>query len=178
MKSALVAAVVCGAAAVALVADAPRISRAAMSQLEGQIDKLFGSGHNIIEGNTRGVYLDGYGAVFTTMLSVPTKEPSPFNDFSKKDISEVRDTKLKQLPALREKIRESLLTMAASPALDSVRPGEQVVCGVMLFYYTWEDTHGLPREILMQAEKQQLLSVQRGQVPRTQLEAMLKVQDQ
>ena len=68
--------------------------------------------------------------------------------------------------------------MAASPALDSVRPGEQVVCGVTLFYYTWEDTHGLPREILMQAEKQKLLSVQRGQAPRTQLEAMLKVQEQ
>lgn len=176
MKRILAIAFLCG---FALLADAPRISRLAMSQLEAQVDKLFASDPRLmIEGNTRGVYLDGYGAVFTTMVSVPTKVPSPFNDFSKKDMLEVRDTKLKELPALRDKMRQSLLMMAASPALDGVRPAEQVVCGVTLFYYKWENTAGLPREIMIQAEKQQLVSVQSGRVPRNQLEALLKVQEQ
>jgi hypothetical protein len=176
VKLVLAGALVCGAV---LLADAPRIGRAAMSQLEGQVDKLFAGGSTfIIEGNTRGVYLDGYGAVFTTMLSVPSKVPTPFNDFSKKDILAVRETKLKALPALRDRMQQSLLAMASSPALDSVRPGEQVVCGVTLFYYSWEDTHGLPREILMQAEKQKLLGVQNGRVPKTELASFLKVQEQ
>ena len=47
-----------------------------------------------------------------------------------------------------------------------------------LFYYKWENTAGLPREIMIQAEKQQLISVQSGRVPRNQLEALLKVQEQ
>jgi hypothetical protein len=176
VKRALIAALLC---AVVLLADAPRINRAAVSLLEGQVDKLFASGSTfIIEGNTRGIYLDGYGAVFTTMVSVPSKVPSPFNDFSKKDIMAVRETKLKALPALRDRIQQSLLVMASSPALDSVRPNEQVVCGVMLFYYSWEDTHGLPREITMQAEKQKLLGVQNGRVPKTELASLLKVQEQ
>ncbi len=168
-------------AAIALVADAPRVGRFAMSRLEGQIDALFSTGPNAssVEGNTRGVYLDGYGAVFTTMLSVvPTPTPNPFNNFSLKDIMAVHNTKLKQLPFLREKMRQSLLVMSASPALEGVRPGEQVVCGVTLFYFKWEDTTGLPREILMQGEKQKLLSVQSGRVPRSQLDAMLRTQEQ
>lgn len=176
MKRVLAAALFCG---VVLLADAPRVSRLAMSQLEAQVDKLFANGTSFfIEGNTRGVYLDGYGAVFTTMVSVPTKIPSPFNDFSKKDIMQVRQTKLGALPALRDRIQQSLLVMAASPALDSVRPNEQVVFGVTLFYYKWEDTAGLPREILMQAEKQKLLGVQNGRVPKTELASLLKVQEQ
>lgn len=178
MKRILLVALACGAVSAVLLADAPRISRFAMSKLEAQLDGLFASDAFTLEGNTRGVYLDGYGAVFTTMVSVRTPTPNPFNNFSQKDIAAVHNTKLKELPALREKIRQALLIMASSGSLDGVREKEQVVCGVTLFYFKWEDTSGLPRQILMQAEKQQLLSVETGRVPRTELVSLLKVQEQ
>lgn len=178
MKRTFVAILICGACAALLLADAPLINRFAMSKLEAQIDALFDTDMCNVLGNTRGVYLDGYGAVFTTLVNVRTELPNPFNDFTATKILQIHDTKLKELPALREKLRQSLLILAASPQLDSVRPGEQVVSGVTVFYYKWENTHGLPREIIMQAEKQKLLSVQSGRVPREQLEAMLKVQEQ
>jgi hypothetical protein len=37
-------------------------------------------------------------------------------------------------------------------------PGEQVVLAVSLFHYSWEDYSGLPGQIVMQAERQKLLS--------------------
>ena len=46
--------------------------------------------------------------------------------------------------------------------LDDVPPSEQIVLGVALFYFSWEDTSGLPSQVLMQAEKRKLVEVQTG----------------
>lgn len=167
-------------AAIAGFGDAPRISRIALSRLEGQIDSGFAAGPDSFDiwSNTRGVYLDGYGAVFTTMISLaPTPIPNPFHQLTQKDTVSVHDRKLKELPALRAKMRETLLNMAESPALDSVRPNEQVVCGVTLFYYKWEDTAGLPGQIVMQGEKGKLLDVRMGRTARSDLASIIKTQE-
>jgi len=112
-------------------------------------------------------------------VSLRTEVPNPFNNFTPKKIAEIHATKLKMMPAVREKMRQSLLLMASSSGLDAVPPDEQVVFDVTLFYYTsWEDMHGLPKEILMQSSKRKLLDVQQGRVPMTQLESLLKVQEQ
>jgi hypothetical protein len=162
------------------LADAPRVNWQALSRLEGQIDGLFTKGPNPCDiiGNTRGMYLDNYGAVFTTLIAVvPTPTPNPFRDFTAKDIMDVHQRKIRQLPILREKMRETMLVMVASPALEGVRPEEQIVCGVSLFYYKWENVTGLPAQIIMQAEKRKLLDVQAGRLPMSQLDSIIKVQE-
>jgi hypothetical protein len=46
-----------------------------------------------------------------------------------------------------------------------------------LFYYKWEDTAGLPSQILMQAERQKLLDVQLGRASRSSVDAIIHVQE-
>ena len=183
MKRALMGIPVLGIAALALaimaLADSPRISRFAMARLEAQIDGAFTLGPSSFDilGNTRGVYLPGYGAVFTTMVSPPTPIPTPFRELSLKDILEIHDRKLRMVPVLREKMRDAMFTMAESPALDSVQLNEQIVCGATMFYFKWEDTAGLPSQIVMQAEKGKLLDVKSGRIPRSQLDSVIKTQE-
>jgi hypothetical protein len=54
-----------------------------------------------------------------------------------------------------------LAETAADADLDPVPPTEKIAIGVTLFYYKWEDSSGLPRQIVMSAEKQQLLQARR-----------------
>jgi hypothetical protein len=173
-----------GIAALALVAtafaDVPRISRFALARLEAQIDRAFASEPTPFDiiGDTRGVYLAGYGAVFTTMISLaPTPIPNPFHELTLKDTLQIHERKLHQLPVLRDRMRETLLGLAESPALDSVHLNEQIVCGATMFYFKWEDTTGLPSQIVMQAEKGKLLDVKSGRIPRSQLDSVIKTQE-
>ena len=173
-------ALVLAASAIA-AADTARIGRGALARLESRLDNYLVNSDKPCQllGNTRGVYLDGYGAVFTTMVSlVPTPVPNPFNDFSQKDIVQVHERKLKQLPVMNEKMQTMLLMMAADPGLEAVRPHEQIVCGISFFYYKqWEILTGLPSQIVMQGEKQKLLDVQSGRIPRSELDSIVKVQE-
>jgi hypothetical protein len=109
-------------------------------------------------GSTRGVYLDGYGAVFSTELNlIVSPNLSPFHPaFSKIEIAHIHDRKVQRLPLLKAKMREMLVASAAS--LENLPPSEQVVLAVSLFHYSWEDYSGLPSQIVMQAERQKLLS--------------------
>ena len=72
-------------------------------------------------------------------------------------------------------MQEALIATAAS--LDTVPSNEQVAVGVSLFYYKWEDTSGLPGQIVMQAERQKLLDVQVGRTPRAALVSTIRVQE-
>jgi hypothetical protein len=169
------------ASATLATADAPRIGRNSLIRLESRVDSFLVRGDEPCQllGDTRGLYLEGYGAVFTSMAAlVATPMPTPFSDFTQKDVEKVHARKLKQLPVMKEKMRTMLLMMAADPALDSVRPNEQIVYGVSFFYFKqWENMTGLPQQIVMQGEKQKLMDVQSGRIPRTQLETILKVQE-
>jgi hypothetical protein len=109
-------------------------------------------------GPTRGVYLEGYGAVFSTELNlVVSPNLSPFRPaFSKLEIARMHERKIQRLPRLKQKMREVLVASAAS--LENLPPSEQVVLAVSLFHYSWEDYSGLPSQIVMQAERQKLLS--------------------
>lgn len=180
MKRALLAVLALGVVGAAL-AQAPRVTAAAIARLEHRLDSFLVRGDDPCQllGNTRGVYLDGYGAVFTTLVAlVPTPIPNPFQDFTQKDIDRVYARKLHQVPLMREKMREMLLMMAADPALEGVRPQEEIVCGVTFFYYKqWENSSGLPAQIVMRAQKGQLLEVQSGRTPRSGLGSIVKVQE-
>ncbi len=161
--------------------DSSRVSRLALAKIEHHFDRFLVTKPDECDllGNTRGVYLDNYGVVFTSMVAlVPTPAPSPFRSLTVKDIEDIHARKIRQLPIMREKMRDMLLMVAADPGLDSVRPDEQVVCGVTFFYYKqWENMSGLPQQIVMQAEKQKLLQVQSGRVPRAAMDSFVKTQE-
>jgi hypothetical protein len=62
-------------------------------------------------------------------------------------------------------MREVMAETAAASEIDPLPPNERIVLGVTLFYYkTWEDSTGLPRQIVMSAEKQQLLKARRDKL--------------
>lgn len=139
-----------------------RLTRGALATVEkgfdGRISRANAPDSFDLLGNTRGVYLDGYGVVFSTELNlIVSPNLNPFHQsFTKIEISRVHDRKLRQLPVLKQNMREMLIASAAS--LENLPPSEQVVLAVSLFHYSWEDYSGLPSQIVMQAERQKLLS--------------------
>jgi hypothetical protein len=58
-------------------------------------------------------------------------------------------------------MREMLLNSAQ--ALDAVPLKEEIAVGVSLFYFNWENTSGLPAQMLMHAERGKLLDKARAE---------------
>ena len=141
-------------------ASHPRVTRSALAAQEKSIDGHLAYSTDAFDllGPTRGVYLEGYGAVFSIEVNlILSPNVSPFHPaFSKMEIARIHERKVQRLPLLREKMREMLIASAAS--LENEPPSEQVVLAVSLFHYSWEDYSGLPSQIVMQAERQKLLS--------------------
>lgn len=138
----------------------PRVTRPAMEVVEKNFNNALSSPGQAdpfdLLGPTRGVYLEGYGAVFSTQVGL-TAAPLifPFRvQLSKADIDAVHEKKVKNLAVLKRAMREMLVNAASS--LTNLPPDEQIAVGVTLFYSSWEDKTGLPAQILMQAKKSQL----------------------
>lgn len=124
---------------------------------DGRLERSGGDDPFLLLGTTRGVYLHGYGAVLTAEVNlVNSANVSPFRPTIPPEYrARLHTRKLERLPLLKQTMRDMLEASAA--ALDSVPANEQIVIGVSLFYYSWEDTTGLPSQVLMQANRQQLL---------------------
>jgi hypothetical protein len=73
-----------------------------------------------------------------------------------------RDRKVQRIPLLEADMREVMADTASN--IDTLPPNERVIIGVTLFYFKWEDSSGLPRQIVMSAEKQKLLQARRDKV--------------
>ena len=166
-------------AALSLGAAAVKVPRSVLAVLEKNFDQRME--RYIVEdpffllGTTRGVYLDGYGAVFTCEVNLITGATiTPFRPrFTKEEIARLRQKKLDRLPRLRQAMRDMLVSSAT--ALTTMPEQEQVVVGVSLFYFSWEDASGLPLQILMQASRRQLLDFENGRVKN--LDEVLRVQE-
>jgi len=182
MKRVVVSSILLAAAVWTAVAQGPRVGLTAIRAMEQSFDKrvLTASPETPFDllGTTRGVYLNGYGAVFTAEVDLmTTSNISPFLQKIPKDYAvKVHAQKVQRIPLLKQTMREAMLSMAAS--LDGVPANENIVLGVSLVYFTkWEDTTGLPSEIIMQAERQKLLDVQLGRASRSSLDSSIHVQE-
>jgi len=169
-------------------ADKPRVSRDQIIGMEKALDqRLQGLATREdpvdLVGVTRGMYIDGYGAVFTGEINLGlTGGISPFHQkISKEEVAHVHQTKTARLVKLREAMQDMLMDAAAS--LDPVPDDEQIAVGVSLFCWRWEDTSGLPEQIVMHAPKRDLIAAKRvldakpGQTDRTALNAAVAVQE-
>jgi len=157
------AAALCGSAALE-----PRVSRATIAAMEKSFDHRIQS-LDVTDpfdllGSTRGVYLEGYGAVFTAEVNLVVGPAiSPFRPaLTKEQIAKLRLKKLARLPVLKRQMKDALGALAAS--LDTVPPSEQIVLGVSLYYRSFEQRADLPGQILMQARRQALLDVTSGRI--------------
>ena len=110
-----------------------------------------------VMGGTVGVYLAGYGAVFTSQVNlIVSPNVSPFRlKMSPEEVSRVHERKLRQVPVLKQAMRDMLLHSAQ--ALDAVPLRQQIAVGVNLFYFSWEERSGLPSQLTMHAERGRLL---------------------
>jgi hypothetical protein len=109
-------------------------------------------------GATRGLYLDGYGAVFTAELSlIITPHANPFRlQITKEEAAGVHQRKLARLPVLKQAMAEMMRNSAM--ALIQIPDNQQIVLAVRLLYLPWEDTTGLPAQVLMSATRRGVLN--------------------
>ena len=129
-------------------------------------------------GLTRGLYLQGYGVVFTTELSV-VQSPmlSPFRPpFTKEEIAKLKQTKLRRMPELKTLMRQMMVSSAGS--IDRLPMEERVVLGVFLFYNNWEDSTGMPRRITMAAQRRALLDIAANHKPDSAMDQVIQVREE
>jgi len=150
---------------VALTAQAPapgKVDFAGISKLEGAFEqkvKNLNPGDPVDQlGACSGVYLGGYGLVFTTPLSlVAAPVFGPFTGgFTPQKAEVIHKRKLAQLPALRKAMSD--MVVQAAKASTTLSPEEKVVVAVRLVYLDYEDKTGLPNQIVMSADRASALS--------------------
>jgi len=163
MKRLFISLLLLVAAFCATASDKPRVSRSMLGAMERSLDtrvtKLWDDNPFVLLGATRGIYLEGYGAVFTAEVNLATGPTMIMRaDVTKEEKDHHRQKKIERLPQLKRMLRQALVDSAAS--LDTVPPEEQIVIAVFLTRYTWEDATGLPVQLILQAPKKKLLDAQ------------------
>jgi hypothetical protein len=153
-------------AASAIASDAPRVPRTTLAVAEKSLDDRFAALWSdnpfIMLGPTRGVYLEGYGTVFTAEVNlvagpqISILTPS----MTKQSIAQHRQKKLARIPDLKKAMEKALADTAASPAMAAVPPDEQIVLVAFLSHFPWEDLSGVPSQIMMQGSKKKLMEAQ------------------
>ena len=135
-----------------------RVPRQALSDLERRLDtKLasLGGANDPIDllGAARGIYLDGYGVVLTAEASlIITPGLSPFHqEITQPEKEKVHQRKLDRLPMLKQVMRD--MWRDSATGLTAIPDNQQVVVSVRLLYLPWEDTRGLPGEIVMKGDR-------------------------
>jgi hypothetical protein len=165
----------------AAAAEKPRVSRAAVAAVEKTLDNRLGGlwpdDPLMVVGLTQGVYISGYGVVFTGEVNIaPAAGISPFHQtITKEEVARIHDKKLQRLAKLKDAMEDMLLSSAAS--LDAVPAEEQIAIAVSLFYWHWENTAGLPAQIVMRAPKRTLVMVKAGLADRSVLTSTLAVEE-
>lgn len=150
-------------AASTMAADAPKVTRAMIKSAEAAIDrrfeKLYPDNPYALLGNARGVYLEGYGVVFSAEMNLIQAAGGPFHQrTTKEEAAQHRLEKLSRLPALRGSMRQALVGAATS--LDTVPAEERVVLAVSVFRHSWEDMTGVPEQIIISAPRKALVGLQ------------------
>jgi hypothetical protein len=161
LPSVLVVTLVAISAAAAAVADT-HVSRSVIRSVEISLDerlsRIWPDTPISVTSHTRGLYLDGYGAVFTVEMSTASDGVGLMStNLTSQAKSQIKQKKIERVPQLQKVLEQALVDAAAS--LDPVPLDEQVVIEVDLTRYSWEDGTGYPAEMLVQSTRRKLLDV-------------------
>jgi hypothetical protein len=153
-------------------ADKAGVPQQAMTALEKEMDgrlSATGAVNNdpslVLGGGTRGVYISGFGAVFTAdldLVNTPLGNGLFAAPISAEMKANTHKRKLAHVPMLQQTMRDMLLSLAASPSL-KIADNDQIVLAVRLMYRPWEDTKDLPSQILMRIDR-------RGSQPKVEVQ--------
>ena len=155
-----------GAVAIrATAASAPHVSRTVLKAVELSLDEklktIWPENPFTLIGNTRGLYLDGYGALFTvevspilstTMMMHPT--------VTKEEAVKAHKLRIERVAQLKVALKQAVVDAAAS--LDPVPADDQITLIVFLQYHSWEDVSGTPAQLTFQGKKRALLDAKRA----------------
>jgi len=148
-------------AGIALTGDlGPRIAPQSFTNLEHSFDSTLRNFKDPVDilGGTRALYLRDYGVVLTTDVSlIITPGVSPFGQkIGKEEVARVHARKLAQVPLLKQAMRDMLKSaaLAVAPALGPQYPESrlQVAFAVRLLNLPWEDSSGLPAQIIVKGD--------------------------
>ena len=122
-------------------------------QLNAKAKLTGGNDPMLLLGDARTLYLPGFGAIITQEAGlVVTPVISPFlQQITPQQAAQVHQRKLARLPLARQTVREMWLTAASM--LTAVPENEQIVMAMRLLYQPWEDTTGLPGQIVVRASR-------------------------
>jgi hypothetical protein len=143
----------------------PVVKREMITPLEGGFKDRLISRQMEILALPRGLYVEGVGLVITADVSL-TYAPmiNPFQLTIPKEVQERNhETRIRQLPVLREEMKQTLLN--ASATLDTMPAREQIILGVTIGHQNWENMAGLPAQIVMNGERGKLLEAKLGKAP-------------
>lgn len=151
--------------AAAIAATTPRISGNLLKMVETSLDdrvkSLWPENPFSIIRLTRGLYLDGYGAVFTVDVSPVLSTTSMMHPTVTKDeVMKAHKVRLERVAELRTAMRMAVADAASS--LDPVPADEQVTLVVYLTYHDWEDISGTPGQITFRGKKKALIDAKRA----------------
>jgi len=163
------------------LADKPLVSRPAIQSaeknFEARIGKLWPDDPVAFWVYPQGMYINGFGAVFSAQVNLAQGTAiSPFHpSVTKEEVERIHHKKIERMIQFRQAMEDVLLSSAAS--LDTVPADEQIVLGVSFFYWNWEDTAGLPQQLVMRAPKRALILAKSGQADHAKLSAAMSVQE-
>ena len=165
---------------VALAFGASNVSRALLESVEKTFDKRLKQVNPddpfALLLDTQGVYLNGYGVLFTAQVSLyPVPGLAGFGAPVETLKANIHKKKLERLPNLRREMREMMV--AGAGMLDTVPADEQLALAVSLTRKPWEDMTGLPNQIVMQASRRALVEFQTAKRDPATLDQVIKVQE-
>ena len=154
-----------GAIAIGAVAATPRVSGNVLKAVEGSLDdrlkSLWPDNPFTVIRPTRGLYLEGYGAVFTVDVSPVLSTTSMMHPtVTKEEVAQAHKVRIERIGQLKLAMRMALADAAAS--LDPVPADDQVTLVVFLANHQWEDLSGVPARLTFQGKKKALLEAKRA----------------
>ena len=147
-------------------ADAPKVSRAKIANVEKlintQMAAMVPDEPYFLIGLARGTYLDGVGVIFSVDINLATGPTmTPFRPaISKEELARLREKKEARLPLLRTKMYSVVGSMTSF--LDMVPPNEEFIFVVTMLRYPYEEASALPSQIVMRVPRGKLLEAQRA----------------
>jgi hypothetical protein len=131
------------------------------SSLDDRIKSLWPDNPFSVIRQARGLYLDGYGAVFAMDVSPVLSTTSMMHPTVTKDeVVKAHKMRLEHVAELRTAMRMAVADAASS--LDPLAADEQVTLVVYLTYHDWEDISGTPGQITFRGKKKALIDAKRA----------------
>ncbi len=152
-------------AAAIYAATAPRVSgnvlKAVEKSLDDRIKSLWADNPFSVIRLTRGLYLEGYGAVFTVDVSPVLSTTSMMHPtVTKTEVVQAHKTRLERIAELKPAMRLAVADAAAS--LDPVPADDQVTLVVYLAHHEWEDVSDTPGQLTFRGKKKALIDAKRA----------------